>query len=52
MIFCIDKGKTICYIQFMKRRFKKVFIIIIIISFKRKEKKWEKKKLQALKQQL
>lgn len=35
--------------------FQKVFIIIIsiiIISFKRKEKKWEKKKLQALKQQL
>ena len=30
--------------------FQKVFIIII--SFKRKEKKWEKKKLQALKQQL
>lgn len=29
--------------------FQKVFIII---SFKRKEKKWEKKKLQALKQQL
>ena len=28
--------------------FQKVFII----SFKRKEKKWEKKKLQALKQQL